>query len=245
MRILVTRPEPEGSRMKAQLEAAGHEVMLEALLQIEPLAIDPAAFDGAQALIATSRNSLRALALGPALNAALKLPVFTVGPGTAELAHELGIERVVAGTGAARDLVALIAAEADPAQGPLVHIAGEVTAFDIAAALAERGFEVRTSTAYRAVAAASLSETTAQSITDSSLHAVILMSPRSANIFAQLVADRGLEAAARRLVFLCLSQAVADSVHCLAPARVEIAEEPNASAMLAAVGRVASGCAGV
>jgi uroporphyrinogen-III synthase len=213
MRILVTRPEPEGSRMKAQLEAAGHEVMLEALLQIEPLAIDPAAFDGAQALIATSRNSLRALALGPALNAALKLPVFTVGPGTA--------------------------------QGPLVHIAGEVTAFDIAAALAERGFEVRTSTAYRAVAAASLSETTAQSITDSSLHAVILMSPRSANIFAQLVADRGLEAAARRLVFLCLSQAVADSVHCLAPARVEIAEEPNTSAMLAAVGRVASGCAGV
>lgn len=245
MHILVTRPEPEGSRMKAQLEAAGHEVTLDALLQIEPLTVDPADFDGAQALIATSRNALRALAPGPSLDAALRLPVFTVGPGTAELARALGFERVVAGTGAARDLVALIAGEADPAEGPLVHIAGEVTAFDIAAALAVQGFEVRTLTAYRAVAAASLNEATARSIADSTLDAVILMSPRSANIFAQLVADRGLEGDARRLVFLCLSQAVADSVQCLVPARVEIAEAPNAAAMLAAVGRVASGCAGV
>lgn len=229
--------------MKAQLEAAGHEVTLDALLQIEPLTVDPADFDGAQALIATSRNALRAL--GPSLDAALRLPVFTVGLGTAELARALGFERVVAGTGAARDLVALIAGETDPAEGPLVHIAGEVTAFDIAAALAVQGFEVRTLTAYRAVAAASLNEATARSIADSTLDAVILMSPRSANIFAQLVADRGLQADARRLVFFCLSQAVVDSVQCLVPARVEIAEAPNAAAMLAAVGRVASGCAGV
>jgi uroporphyrinogen-III synthase len=245
MHILVTRPEPEGSRMKAQLEAAGHEVTLDPLLQIAPLDMEASAFDGAQALIVTSRNGLRALGRSPALGAAQKLPLFTVGPGTAELARELGFQRIIAGDGGARDLVPLIASQSDPAAGPLVHVAGEVTAFDLAAALAGHGFEVRPLTAYRAVAATALAETTAQGIADNSLDAVILMSPRSADIFAQLVADRALQASARRLVLICLSQAVADAVKGLAPARVEIAEAPNASAMLAAVGRVASACRGV
>ncbi len=245
MHILVTRPEPEGSRMKAQLEASGHDVTLDPLLRIEPIAVDATAFEGAQALIATSRNGLRALVSSPALDTALTLPVFTVGPGTAELARELGFERVVTGTGAARDLVPLIAAETDPAKGPLVHVAGEVTAFDIAAALAKSGIDVRTLTAYRAVAASSLGQSTAQSLADGALDAVILMSPRSANIFVQLVADRALQANARQLVFLCLSQAVADAVGSLAPNRVEIAEAPNSAAMLAAVGRVASAWRGV
>ncbi len=245
MHILVTRPEPEGSRMKAQLEATGHHVTLDPLLQIEPASIDASAFEGAQALIATSRNGLRALGRSPALGAALKLPVFTVGSGTAAIARELGFERVLEGAGAGRDLVPAIAAEAEPGDGPLVHVAGEVTAFDIAAALAEHGFKVRTLTAYRAVAATSLSEPTARAIAENALDAVILMSPRSANIFAQLVADRGLQAPARRLVVLCLSQAVADATKSLAPVQVEIAEAPNASAMLAAVGRVASACRGV
>jgi uroporphyrinogen-III synthase len=245
MHILVTRPEPEGSRMKAQLEAAGHRVTLDPLLQIEPVAIDASAFEGAQALIATSRNGLRALGRSPALGAALTLPVFAVGSGTAEIARELGFDRVRDGAGAGGDLVPVIAAAAEPGNGPLVHVAGEVTAFDIATALAEHGFKVRTLAAYRAVAAASLSEASARAIAESSLDAVILMSPRSANIFAQLVADRGLQALVRRLVLLCLSRAVAEATKSLAPVQVEIAEAPTASAMLAAVGRVASACRGV
>ncbi len=151
-------------------------------------------------IIATSRNGLRALGASAALAAALKLPVFTVGPGTTDLARELEFRRVIGSAGAARDLVPLIAAEADPAKGPLVHVAGEVIAFDIAAALAKSGFEVRSLTAYRALAAASLSSQTARKIADGALDAVILMSPRSADIFAQLVADprpRGLRPPAR------------------------------------------------
>jgi uroporphyrinogen-III synthase len=242
MHILVTRPQPEGSRMKAQLEAAGHQVTLDPLLRIEPIALDASAFEGAQALIATSRNGLRALGLSPAFATARRLPVFTVGPGTAELARELSFARIFAGSGNARDLVPLIASEADPAKGPLLHVAGEVTAFDIGAALAQGGFDVRTLTAYRAVPSSALADSTAQGLAEGTFDAVILMSPRSANIFAQLVADRQLQASAHRLVVLCLSQAVADATESLAPARVEVAEAPNGAAMLAAVGRVASRC---
>jgi uroporphyrinogen-III synthase len=229
--------------MQAQLEAAGHRVTLDPLLRIEPVAIDASAFNEAQGLIATSRNGLRALGRSPALGAALKLPVFAVGPSTAELARELGFQRVLTGAGAARDLVSTITAEAG--KGLLVHVAGEVTSFDIAAALAEQGFTVRTLTAYRAVAVGSLSDSTALAIAESTLDAVILMSPRSANIFAQLVADRGLQAPARRLVLLCLSPAVAEATKSLAPVQVEIAKAPDASAMLAAVGRVATAHRGV
>ncbi len=245
MHILVTRPEPDASETKAQLKARGHEVSLEPVLRIAPAAIDEDTFERAQAVIATSRNGLRALATSPTLSSALQLPVFTVGPGTADLAHELKFQRVIAGAGTARDLAPLIAAQADPAKGALVHVAGEIIAFDIAAALAKSGFEVRSLTAYRALAATSLSPTTAKKIAAGTLDAVILMSPRSADIFAQLVADAGLTESARRLVFLCLSQAVAAALQSLTPTRIEIADAPNSAAMLAAVGRLASGSRGV
>jgi uroporphyrinogen-III synthase len=240
MRILVTRPEPDASAMKARLEALGHEVSLAPLLHIEPIAIEARSLEGAQAIIATSRNGLRALGASKALALALKLPLFTVGPGTADLARQLEFQRVISGAGTACDLVPVIAAEADPAKGPLLHVAGDVIAFDIGAALSKHGFEVRALTAYRAVAAASLSAPVAESIAEGRIDAVILMSPRSADIFAQVVARAGIERDARQLVFLCLSQAVADALQGLAPARVEIAEAPNSVAMLAAVGRLAS-----
>jgi uroporphyrinogen-III synthase len=240
MRILVTRPEPDASAMKARLEALGHEVSLAPLLHIEPIAIEARSLEGAQAIIATSRNGLRALGASKALALALELPLFTVGPATADLARQLRFQRVISGAGTARDLVPVIAAEADPAKGPLLHVAGDVLAFDIGAALSKHGFEVRALTAYRAVAAASLSAPVAESIAEGRIDAVILMSPRSADIFVQVVAGAGIERDARQLVFLCLSQAVADALQGLAPAHVEIAEAPNSVAMLAAVGRLAS-----
>ena len=65
MHILVTRPEPDATLLRKKLEAAGH------LVTVEPPAGDralpPAALplDGITALIATSRNALRALSRIP------------------------------------------------------------------------------------------------------------------------------------------------------------------------------------
>ncbi len=70
MRILVTRPEPDASATGQRLEALGHQVTTEPMLQVEFLPIDPVAFTGAQAVIATSRNALRALASSGACDAA-------------------------------------------------------------------------------------------------------------------------------------------------------------------------------
>jgi uroporphyrinogen-III synthase len=74
---------------------------------------------------------------------------------------------------------------------------------------------------------------------------VILMSPRTAAIFALLVGKAGLEEPARRLAYICLSANVAVALGDLAPTRVNIAVRPNSSAILDAVGRVATHSSGV
>ena len=139
----------------------------------------------------------------------------------------------------------LITAEAELARGPLVHVAGDAVAFDLAEELAARGIEVREVAAYRAVAARALTPQTAQSIANGSLDAVILMSPRTAAIFTELVGTARLREQARRLICLCLSQGVANALRDLAPARIEIALRPNSEAIVAVVGRVATQSSGV
>ena len=246
MRVLLTRPEPEAAACKAQLEALGHQVSVEPMLRIEHLPIAGDALAGVAGVIVTSRNALRALAAGPALAAALKLPMFTVGPGTAELARKLKFERVVAGEGSAADLVPIVAdAAADTMPRALVHLAGETVAFDLAKPLASLGIEVRKIDAYRAVPAQSLSEPTKKLLKDRAIDAVILMSPRTARIFSRLVADAGLAESARSAAFLCLSPAVAVSLGVLGPERIVVAETPNSGAMLAAATRVATLSSGV
>ena len=71
MHLLVTRPESDADPMRVRLEAMGHRVSLCPLITIE-LAPDAAVhLDGVQALVATSRNGLDAVAEGPGLAAAL------------------------------------------------------------------------------------------------------------------------------------------------------------------------------
>jgi uroporphyrinogen-III synthase len=245
MHVLVTRPEPDAAELKAALEALGYEVSVEPLLAIETMPIEASAFDGAKGIIVTSRSGLRALAGSAALAQAVKLPIFTVGPATSALAHELGFQRIIAGEGTASDLAPVILNSKIGESGALVHVAGEEVAFDLAAELFGRGVEVRKLTAYRAVPARCLSPQAAQDIADGSLDAVVLMSPRTATIFAQLVGKAGLKEPARRLAYICLSANVAAALGDLAPGRVNIAVRPNSSAILDAVGRVATRSSGV
>src|SRR6476620_1900409 len=117
MRLLVTRPEPDALKLKAALEERGHQATVEPLLTVsfdDAGAID---LEGVQALIATSRNGLRALKSHPALAEARRLPLFAVGEATAKEARALGFEMVVTGAGTAQELVVHIASAAEPSAG--------------------------------------------------------------------------------------------------------------------------------
>ena len=84
MHVLITRPEGDGEALKAQIEQLGCRATLAPLISIVSEAIPLSAIAGATALIVTSRNALKALAASPSLGAAMALPLYAVGPGTAD-----------------------------------------------------------------------------------------------------------------------------------------------------------------
>ncbi len=131
MHVLITRPEPDAAALRAQLEALGHQVTVEPLLKIEHLPIASDVLAGIAGLIVTSRNGLRALAASAAIDAARELPLIAVGPGTAQLARELGFAHIVEGSGTADALVPVIVETSREVYGTLAHLRGEDVAFDL------------------------------------------------------------------------------------------------------------------
>jgi uroporphyrinogen-III synthase len=231
MRLLVTRPEPDGSREAALLAARGHLPVLAPLLKIE-VSTAPLELAGAQALIATSRNAIRALSAHPELSAALKLPLFAVGEATADEARKLGFGDVVTGPGTAAELGPLIVHCVRPERGPLVHLAGDTLAFDLSSALKPQGFTVRKAVIYRAVPVEALAGQVLELLEARRIEGVILMSPRTAGIFAALLAKHRLVTEAKRLICYCLSEAVAEEVAALHCA-IRVAAQPHEQDVLA------------
>ena len=245
MHVLITRPENDAAASRGELEALGHTVSVEPLLTIRALPVPADALKGVVALVATSRNGLRSLFADAAFDAARKLPLIAVGPGTASLAQDLGFTRVTVGKGTGADLVPVIVATARELGGPIAHIRGRDVAFDLRGAVQGQGVSLREIVSYEAVPAERFQPQTRDLIASGAVNAVILMSPRTGSIFNRLAHAEGLSRAAQSLGFLCLSPAVAATIEPLGAARVEIAERPDAAAMLAAVTRVATLWSGV
>jgi uroporphyrinogen-III synthase len=239
MRLLVTRPEPDATELKAHLVARGHEVLIEPLIVVSFEEDDPVDLDGVQALIATSRNGLRALAKRPVPEEARSLPLFAVGPGTAATARALGFERVVRGPSSAQGLVTLIAERAEVNGGPLLHLAGDTLAFDFAPELKRIGFHVLRPVVYRTTAVAQLSGSTVARIRNGLIDGVLLLSPRTAEVYATLVNKHGLVAVIEDVLHFCLSAAVAQRLAPLGHVKMEVAAHPTLQEMLALVARVA------
>ncbi len=240
MRLWLTRPEPDAARMAARLAEAGHAVLRAPLLRLAfPDPPPPLPLDRVQALIATSRNGLRALArMDETTRArARTLPLFAVGESTAALAREMGFAEPHVGSGTAKALAPLIARHCDPARGPLLHLAGDRLAGDLAGALAESGLSLVQPVLYSMEEAETLPHQVRAAFREGWIEGVILMSPRTARICARLLAEAepDVREAARRAVHFCLSRAVADALAPLAPEKRCIAAAPSMEELLALV----------
>lgn len=240
MHLLLTRPEAGGEddALKAALLSAGHRVTSAPLLAVVPTGHLPS-FEGAQGVIATSRNGLRAVADAPLPDEVLALPLYAVGPGTASLGRELGFRRVIEGPGDGRGLAETIRREAKPGAGALVHVAGEALAFDLKAALEPAGLLVRAEPVYRTVPAGALPPAAAQALASGTLDGVVLLSPRTTKVYLELTKEAGLLPAAIKPRYFCLSEAVARALLPLGGARAKVAQAPNAEEMLALIAREA------
>jgi len=235
MRLLVTRPEPDALKLRAALEELGHEATVEPLLQVsfpQGIRID---LEGVQTVIATSRNALRALRSHPVRAAIRKLPLFAVGKATAQEARAMGFETVVTGAGSAEELVAHVVSAADPADGLLLHLAGDRLAGDIKGELEQQGFRVLQPVVYRTTAATAFSNDTVEQLAMGEIDGVILLSPRTATIYARLMAKHSLRQAAGTLVHYCLSEAVAERLAPLGELNIQVAEAPRIEEILALI----------
>ncbi len=239
MHVLITRPERDAADLKSRIAALGCEVTVAPLLDIQFCEIALDAFDGASGLIATSRNGLKALAKSPALARARALPVFVVGPATAALARDLGFKMVHEGAGTAADLVPIISAHAAHAVQRLIHLAGDHLAFDLAEALEPAGIAIRSLEVYRSGAATTLTDPVQNLLRAGKIDAVILMSPRSSQIWADLVRSLPDQPDLNQLQHICLSDAVARCLQPIQPVKVEIAASPTTDEIIALVYRLA------
>jgi uroporphyrinogen-III synthase len=110
VRLLVTRPEPDGERTGAALRARGHHVVLAPLLRMEPIACEiPDRAYGA--VVMTSANAARAIATHPRRGTLMALPAFTVGRRSAQAARAAGFGDVRSADGDKADLGALLRAQ--------------------------------------------------------------------------------------------------------------------------------------
>ena len=61
MKVVVTRPRAQAAELARRLEALGHEVLVEPLIETEPLGDDPVDVDGYDWVVVTSVNGAREL----------------------------------------------------------------------------------------------------------------------------------------------------------------------------------------
>jgi uroporphyrinogen-III synthase len=228
MRVLITRPEPDAARTAETLRAAGHQVSVDSLLAVAPVAFDPPPGEFAAAAV-TSANAPRALAANPAVAKLKSLPLFALGAHSASAAREAGFSRVETAGGDARALGEMLVRRL-PAGARVLYLAGEDRARDLAALTANIAIE--TLVVYRAKAAERFADATAAKLRAHEFDAVLHFSPRSAATFVALVRQARLESALHSPRHLCLSAAVA-AVLAAAGARAEIAPRPEEAALLA------------
>jgi uroporphyrinogen-III synthase len=227
MRILLTRPEPDGLRSAARLRALGHDVILAPLMRGETLKAD---FGGPfAAVLMTSANAARAILEHPRFAELRALPVCTVGDHSAEVARAVGFAEVVSAQGALDDLVRLVAARF--ANARLLYLAGEDRAGDLAAELAGHRIKVETAVVYRAVAATTLPPEAAQALGANQLDAVLHYSRRSAATLLQLAAAAGAVNTLLGLAHYCLSDAVAVPLREAGARRIAVAPHPGESSL--------------
>ena len=233
MRLLVTRPEPDGARTGSALRARGHAVLLAPLLRLEAVDADiaDAPYGG---VVMTSANAARAIASHSRHAALAALPVFAVGRRSAEAARAAGFCDVRSADGDKADLVALLREEYQAQRGPLLYLAGEDRAgeFDLAAS----GAEVVTAVVYRAVAAEKFPDAVAAALAAGALDGVLHFSRRSAETYIACARRASLLAPALAPVKYCLSAVVAEPLAAAGAAAVRIAPRPDEAALLELVG---------
>ena len=232
MRILVTRPLEDGAEIARLLAARGHQALLAPLLEPRfpegPLLEEGAILDRVEAVLATSANGIRALRRRTARR---DLPIFAVGPQTADEARRADFTDVRSADGDAKALAEATRGWARPG-AVLLHVCAEDAPGTLCDQLSASGFTVRRCALYTIEPATHLPPETIAALQARAADAVMFFSPRTARIFVQLAQALPTDG----LIALCISQATAQVLAPSSFAQIRVAARPNQDEMLALAG---------
>ncbi|HWE07142.1 MAG TPA: uroporphyrinogen-III synthase [Rhizomicrobium sp.] len=230
MRVLVTRPAEDASRTARMLARLGHDALIAPLLELRFLDGPEISLAGVQAILATSGNGIRALARRSPRR---DIPVFAVGTQTADLARAESYFEIVDAAGDSRALAALVRGRLRPDAGVLLHAAGTDSRDEWREQLRSAGFEVRRSVLYQALEAPELPAAAQTALRSGSIDALIVFSPRSAQIFADCVQRAGLASTCAHVTACCISDTAAGALKNIPFAAIHVAAHPDHDAVLA------------
>jgi uroporphyrinogen-III synthase len=234
MRILVTRPAPDGERTATALRARGHDVLVAPLLRVETIAadLDEGPFS---ALAFTSANAARAIKEHPRYAELVALPAFAVGARTAEALRAAGFGNVISAQGDVNALARLIVTQLAGKQGSVLYLAGEDRSGDLAGDLAWSNISASDAEIYRAVAETSLPPPVRDALAAQTLDGVLHFSRRSAQVFLDCAKAAGLLDRALAPTHYCLSRQVADPLAAVGAAAIRVAPRPEEAALIALI----------
>ena len=244
MHLITTRPLADSEKLKTRLEAAGHQVTIAPLLNIQPIADVTIPSLAWQAILVTSANALSSLINTPFDQKLKQVRLLAVGPASADLARSLGFENVErAEQGDLVSLIELCRNSLNPTAGPLLYLSGSVRSGDIVGELAIHGFDTKLIELYHAVPAQELPANIITALRAENADAVLLYSPRSAKIWVELITSAELQDQIANITHYCLSENVSHHIRAAFGEKCEIklASNPNDDAMFEIIGKAGSG----
>ncbi len=223
--VLLTRPAAQNQRFAEQLQDALGPLQIVQSPLMAPEFLQPDLTGRIYtALILSSETGVEAARRLLAAGQDLPQLAFCVGDQTAKIAQSIGLNALSA-KGDANDLIALVLAHAP--KGPLLHLCGEDQRGEIAKSVTNGGIETDSRTAY-VQRPQPLTEDACMSLGENRSLLVPIFSPRSAQLLAQMMPDDRQAP----LWIAAISPATAEVAKALKPARLAIADRPDAKAML-------------
>jgi len=235
MRILLTRPRVEAERTATALRSRGHEAVVAPLLTIENIpdaAIGPGPYAG---ILLTSGNAARAIAEHRQRDTLVAHACFAVGAHTAAAAREAGFTTVHVAGGDGADLARLAGEILQDRSLPLLYLAGDDRARDMAAELKPYGLTLDLVVVYRALAAERFAPEIAAGLRDGAFDGVMHFSRRSTAIFVDCVCAAAAATQAARLKHFCLSVPASEPLAAINAKSILVAQDRDEAAMLALV----------
>lgn len=222
--LLMTRPREAAERFVASLPPdlrARLSPVFAPLIEIAAIDVS-IRFDDARGIIFTSANGV---AVAATLTDRRDLPCYCVGEATTRAAQDAGWRAECAGEDARTLVQTLIAA---PPATPLLHLRGAHASSDVAADLSLAGCATRVQAIYDQKLLP-LSDAALVALDGTDPVIVPLFSPRTARQFANCVTGRA------PLLLAAISQAAAKPLCSLTFSGLQVAERPDARAMVRAV----------